>query len=630
MQKTLKLTVFLIVLMSHCILTAQDLPERESIDSKYKWNLTDIYPNWEAWQKDYDQLTSMLSSMEEYKGKLSEGPEYLYRALITDEKINILFYKVYQYPHFLRDLDSRDQAVAGKFKQAQLLYSKYQSEISWVNPELLQIPWDTMKKWLDETPELAPYRFGIQDLYRLQTHVLDEEKEKILSYFSQANRSPAAIYAELSTTDIDFPKVTLSDENEVQMTHGNYYKTLATNRNQEDRKKAFAAYYGVFEKHKNTYAAIYNAVCQKDWAMAQARNFNSTLEAALEDNNIPVVVYENLVKTVKQNTAPLQKYLELRKKLLGLDEYHLYDGSIPVIDFDKNYAYEDAKKWVGASAKPLGEEYQQKMNIALAGGWIDVFETAGKRSGAYSSNVYGVHPYMLMNYNETLSEVFTLSHELGHTIHTLLANENQPYATHDYTIFVAEVASTLNERFLLDYLLSKSQDPKERIALIQQSISNITGTFYFQTMLADFEWQVHQMVEAGKPVTTDKLREITAELDSIYYGNAVSVDELYHYVWTRIPHFYRTPYYVYQYATCFASSAQIYQDMTTGSKKDRETAKERYLNMLKSGGSDYPMNQLKAAGVDLTKPETFVAVVDQFGELVDLLEEEIIKLNETH
>jgi oligoendopeptidase F len=578
--------------------------DRESIDPQYKWKLTDIYPNWEAWQKDYDQLVTMVDSMEEFKGKLSEGPDHLYRALITDEKINILFYKVYQYPHFLRDLDSRDQAVAAKFKEAQLLFSKYQSKTSWMDPELLQIPWETMEKWLDEKPELAPYRFGIEDLYRLQSHVLDEDKEKILSYFSQANQSPAAIYAELSTTDIDFPTVTLSDEKEVQMTHGNYYKTLATNRDQQDRAKAFEAYYGVFEKNKNTYAAIYNAVCQKDWAMAQSRNFNSTLEAALEDNNIPVVVYENLVKTVKQNTAPLQKYLELRKKLLGLDEYHLYDGSIPVIDFDKNYAYEDAKKWVGASAKPLGKEYQEKMNIALTGG-----------------------PYMLMNYNETLSEVFTLSHELGHTIHTLLANENQPYATHDYTIFVAEVASTLNERFLLDYLLSQSKDPKERIALIQQSISNITGTFYFQTMLADYEWQVHQLVETGQPVTTDKLKNITAELDSIYYGNAVSVDELYHYVWTRIPHFYRTPYYVYQYATCFASSAQIYKDMTTGSKKERQAATDRYLNMLKSGGSDYPMNQLKAAGVDLTRPEAFVAVVEQFGELVDQLEKEINKLD---
>lgn len=626
MLKLLNLTLIMIIFISPFTLADERLTDQDNIDHQYKWKLSDIYPDWEAWQKDFEIVEMMVDSMASFKGKQSLGPEYLYRTLLTDEKINILFYKVYQYPHFLRDLDTRDQSVAGKFKQAQLLFSKYQSETSWMNPELLQIPWETMEKWLDETSELAPYRFEIEDLYRLQSHVLDEDKEKILSYFSQSNQSPAAIYAELSTSDIDFPKVTLSDENEVQMTHGNYYKVLATNRNQVDRKMAFEAYYGIFEKNKNTYAAIYNGVCQKDWAIAQARNFKSTLEAALENNNIPVTVYENLVTTVKKNTAPLQKYLTLRKKLLGLEAYHLYDGSIPIIDFDKTYSYEQAKKWVGASAAPLGKEYQQKMDLALTGGWIDVFESPGKRAGAYSSNVYGVHPFMLMNYNETLGEVFTLSHELGHTIHTLLANENQPYATHDYTIFVAEVASTLNERFLLDYLLKQTKDPKERIALIQQSISNITGTFYFQTMLADFELQVHGLVEKGQPVTTDKLKEITAELDSIYYGNSVSVDELYHYVWTRIPHFYRTPYYVYQYATCFASSAQIYKAMTTGSKKEMKAATDRYLAMLKSGGSDYPMNQLKKAGVDLTQPEPFLAVVEQFGHLVDLLEAEIDKL----
>jgi oligoendopeptidase F len=343
----------------------------------------------------------------------------------------------------------------------------------------------------------------------------------------------------------------------------------------------------------------------------------------LEDNNIPVAVYENLVNTVRDNTAPLQKYLKLRKHILELEEYHMYDGSIPIVDFDKMYPYEEAKKYVSASIKPLGKEYGSKMKTAMGEGWIDVFETPGKRSGAYSSNVYGVHPYMLMNYNETMNSVYTLAHELGHTIHTILASENQPFATYDYTIFVAEVASTLNERLLLDYMLSKTNDPKERVALIQQSISNITGTFYFQTMLADFEWQVHRLAEEGLPITTSKLKEITAELYTTYYGDAVELDELYHYVWTRIPHVYRSPFYVYQYATCFASSAQIYDKMTRGSKKEKKAAKESYLILLKSGGNDYPMNQLKKAGVDLTQPQTFLAVIEQFDNLVDQLEIEL-------
>ena len=627
-MKILKqISLFLFILLTFQSVAIADLPKtREEIDPQYKWKVSDIYPDWESWQNGLAQLEMLMDSMVVFKGTLAQGPDQLFRALKLDEDINILIYRVYQYPRFQWDLDTRNQEISGKVKQVQLLFAKFQTATAWIQPEMLQIPWETMAKWLDDTPELTPYRFSIEDLYRQQAHVLDEDKEKLLSYFSQLKRSPASIFVELGTSDIEFPMVTLSDGEEIQVTHGNYYKTLATNRNQDDRRTAFEAYYSLFEKNKNTYAAIYNGVCQRDWAEARARNYNSCLEATLEDNNIPVTVYENLVNTVRNNTAPLQKYLKLRKQILELEEYHLYDGSIPIVDFDKLYPYEEAKKYVGACIKPLGKEYGTKMKTALAEGWIDVFETPGKRSGAYSSNVYGVHPYMLMNYNETMGEVFTLAHELGHTIHTILASENQPFATHDYTIFVAEVASTLNERLLLDYMLSKTKDPKERVALIQQAISNITGTFYFQTMLADFEWQVHRLAEQGLPITTSKLKEITAELDSIYYGDAVEVDELYHYVWTRIPHIYRTPFYVYQYATCFASSAQIYDQMTEGSKKEKKAATERYLDLLKSGGNDYPMNQLKRAGVDLTQPETFVAVIEQFDDLVSQLEKELQQL----
>ncbi|RQV99593.1 MAG: oligoendopeptidase F [Calditrichaeota bacterium] len=604
----------------------EGIRDRDKIDPMYKWNLSDIYAGWEEWESGLSRLKVLMDSMTVFKGTLAEGPNQLYKVLKLDEDINILVYRVYQYPRFQWDLDTRDQGISEKVKIVQNLFSQFNTATAWIQPEMLQIPWETMKKWLDENEKLEPYRFGIEDLYRQQKHVLDEDKEILLSYFSQLRQNPPAVFTELSTSDIQFPTVMLSDSEEVQMTHGNYYFVLSTNRNQEDRRKAFEAYYGIFEEMKNTYAAIYNGVCQRDWASARARNYNSSLEAALEDDNIPVSVYENLVSIVRQNTAPLQRYLELRKKILGLEEYHLYDGSISIVEFDKLYPYEEAGKYVLASVEPLGKDYQQKMKTAMSGGWIDVYEAPGKRAGAYSSNVYGVHPYMLLNYNETLSEVFTLGHELGHTLHTLLASENQPFATHDYTIFVAEVASTLNERLLLDYMLEKSSDPYERIALVQQAISNITGTFYFQTMLADFELQIHKMVEENKPVTTEILKEVTRELDETYYGNAAVLDELYHYVWTRIPHLYRTPFYVYQYATCFASSAQIYQSLTSGSKKEKEQARELYLNLLKSGGNDYPMNQLKKAGVDLTKPETFLAVVEQFDGLVTQLEKEIEKL----
>ncbi len=618
--------LLLILILFYKPSSAGDILTREQIDPQYKWNLTVIYPGWEAWEAGLENLKVLMDSMSVHKGTLAQGPEQLYRVMKLNEDINVLIYRVYQYPRLQWDLDTRNQDVSGKTKQVQILFSKFQTATAWIDPEMLQIPWETMNKWLTENKKLSLYRFGIENLYRLQAHVLDEDKEKLLSYFLQLEQSPPSIYAELSTSDISFPEVVLSDTQKVQMTHGNYYYTLSTDRNQENRRKAFEAYYGIFEKNKHTYASIYNGVCQRDWAQAQARKYNSSLEAALEGDNVPVSVYENLVTIVKQNTSPMQKYLELRKRILGLQEYHLYDGSIPIVDFDKTYSYEEAKKWVLASVKPLGKEYQKRLEKALAGGWIDVYESPGKRSGAYSTDVYGVHPYMLMNYNKTLDAVFTLAHELGHTIHTQLADENQPFATHDYTIFVAEVASTLNEQLLLDYMLEQSTNPKERIALIQQAISNITNTFYFQTMLADYEWQVHRLVEEGKPVTTDRLTEINARLDSTYYGQAAVIDQLYNYVWTRIPHMYRTPFYVYQYATCYASSAQIYKNITSGSMKEQREARDRYLQLLKSGGDDYPMNQLKQAGVDLTQPETFLAVVQQFNDLVSLMEKEIDKL----
>ncbi len=600
--------------------------EREDIAAQYKWNLSDIYASWEKWETGLATLESLMDEFAALKGTLSQGPDALYRALELNDRLNILAYRVYRYPQLTSDLDTRDQFVSQKLQQVQLLFAKFGTATAWFNPELLQIPWETVDAWLHESPRMEPYIFGISDLYRQQEHVLDEDKERILSFFSTFNGTPRSIYTELSTSDIDFPTVTLSTGEELRMTSGNYSKTLATNRNQEDRRLAFETHYQVYAENKNTYSAIYNAVCQRDWAAAQARNYASTLSAALDGNNIPTEVYENLVTTVKENADPLHRYIALRKKTLGLEEYHSYDGSITLSDFDKNYPYEDIKDWIIASVKPLGKDYQQKLKAALSAGWIDVFENTGKRPGAYSANVYGIHPYMLMNYNETLDNVFTLAHELGHTMHTTLSNENQPFALHSYTIFVAEVASTFNERLLLDYLLEKSKDPRERVALLQQAIRNISGTFFFQTLLADYEWQVHQLVEQGNPITANTLSGIMGELMTTYYGDEFVKDDLLDFVWARIGHFYRTPYYVYQYATSFAASAALYDKVMHAGKKDRKQALDQYLTLLKSGGNDYPIEQLRKAGVDLTQAQAITAVIRQLDELVSLLEKELQKL----
>ena len=333
-----------------------------------------------------------------------------------------------------------------------------------------------------------------------------------------------------------------------------------------------------------------------------------------------------LVTTTRRGTAPLQRYLRLRQRLLGLETYHLYDNGIPIYKVAKEYPYDAARETVIESVAPLGPDYQAKMKKLLAGGCLDVYENDGKRSGAYSAGVYGVGPYMLLNYNDTLDAVFTLAHEAGHSMHTILAFETQPFVTANYTIFVAEVASTMNERLLLRKLLETTTDPKERFVLVQHSVDNIVGTFYTQVLFADFELQAHRLVEQGQPVTVDALKAIYGGLLKDYYGEAITLDELYRYTWARIPHFFNTPYYVFQYATCFASSAQLYKTINTGTAAERAAATERYLNLLRSGGNDQPVLQLKKAGVDLTQSATVQAVIDQMDELVSQLETEAAKI----
>lgn len=618
--------VFILIVLNSSILAQPKSLNRNDIDQQYKWNLKEVFADWTEWTKALADMEKKMDEIVSLKGTLNKGPIDLLKAYQLQDELGILSGKIYSYASFSVDIDTKNQEAAANLQKIQISYAKYGTAVSWINPELLQIPLATMEKWIDGTPELKKYRFGIEDLYRQQAHVLSEDKEKLISYYSQFAGTPYSVYSDLSTADILYPKVKLSTGEELVATSGNYSRTLRLNSNQEDRKTIFEAHYNTYKQNENTYASIYNAICQRDWAQAQARNFKSCLEANLATNNIPVSVYENLINTAKANTAPLQRYIKLRAKALGLKEYHNYDGSLPLISFKKTYPYEEAKGLVLPSVAPLGTDYQKRVEKALKAGWIDVFENTGKRTGAYSGDVYGVHPFMLLNYNETMNYVFTLAHEVGHTIHTMLADETQPFATSGYTLFVAEVASTFNERLLLDYMLEKTTDPKERAALIMQAIENINGTFYFQSQLADFELQVHKYAEEGKPITAEVLNKIMKDLYKTYNGDAVVHDDLYNTVWARISHFYTVPFYVYQYATCFASSAQIYNEIKSLKGAEKEAAIARYLNLLKSGGNDYPMAQLKKAGVDLTTSKPYEAVCKQFDELVSMLEKEVDKI----
>jgi oligoendopeptidase F len=598
--------------------------ERGAIADRFKWNLTDIFASWEAWDAAYKSLDAGIDRYAALKGTLAGGPENLLTAFRLSEDLGQLAYRVWYYPSLRYDEDQRDNAVNARRQQVQILFAKWKQAESWFSPELLQVPLATVRDWMARDGALALYRFAIENLYRQQEHVLDEAGERLMSLASRLASAPNDAYWALSTADAKFPTITLSNGEDVTVSYGQYRAILATRHDQSDREKAFVALHETYKSSLNTYAALYNAVCQRDWFQARARGYASTLEAALHGDNIPTSVVENLIETTRAGAAPLRRYHQLRRRTLGVPAYHVYDFAIPLVSFDKKYDYEQMLDWIVEAAAPLGPDYQGLMRKGLASRWIDVYENDGKRSGAYSAPVYGVHPYMLLNYTDTMDDVFTTAHEMGHSMHTILSHETQPFVYSDYTIFVAEVPSTLSEALLLEYMLARSTDPTERIVLLQHAIDNITGTFYTQVMFADYELRAHRLAEQDQPITAEILSDTYTQLLKEYYGDAVDMTPFTGITWSRIPHFFNSPYYVYQYATCFASAAKLAKQIMAGGR-DAAAARDRFLDLLRAGGSDYPMELLRRAGVDLSQPDTVRAVVDQLDDLVSRLERELEK-----
>ncbi len=602
---------------------APSLRERETIPDRFKWNLSHIFPDWETWKRAYDDLDAKTGAYAALQGTLAKGPDQLLAAYRLADEIGQLSYKVWYFVALKYDEDQRDNEMNARRQQVQILFAKFAQVSAWFSPELLSIPLTTVQEWMARSEALAVYRFAIEDLYRQQEHVLDAKGEHLLSLSSRFSSAPYDAYSALSTADVRHPTLRLSNGTEVTLTYGQYRAILATNRNQQDRAAAFVEYHKLFEASVNTYASLYNGVLQRDWFHAQSRGYRSTLDSALHGNNIPTTVVENLIASTKAGTEPLRRYHRLRKRVLGLDTYHTYDTTIPLVEVEEKYPYDDVLEWLPASVAPLGPDYQRQLTEALNSGWIDVYENPGKRSGAYSAPVYGVHPYMLLNHNDTLDAVFTLAHEVGHSMHTLLSHAHQPFVYSDYTIFIAEVPSTLSEALFLEYMLDRAKDDRERIVLLQHAIDGIVGTFYTQVLFADYELQAHRLVEDGQPITADRLSDTYFDLFRTYHGDAIDYDDQTRVTWARIPHFYSTPYYVYQYATCFASSAQLMKRLTGASGAEQAAAIDRYLTLLKSGGSDHPMALLQRAGVDLSQPEPVRAVVEQLDALVTRLEKAI-------
>jgi oligoendopeptidase F len=599
------------------------LPTRDAIPDRYKWDLTSICATWDDWSTGYKRLDDAIAAFTAFQGTLAQGPNRLLAAFKAMDEMGELSYRVWYFASLQYDEDQRNNDINARRQQVQILFARQQQASSWFNPELLAIPLETVRGWLAANSDLATYRFAIESLFHEQQHVLDEQGERLMSFAGRFNSVPYDSYSALTTADVKFPSLTLSNGNKITLTYGQYRALLETNRNQDDRAAAYRAFHQTFADSQNTYAALYNGVLQRDWFHARARGYKTTLDAALHGNNIPTSVVENLIEVTKQGVEPLRRYHRLRRRVLGGPTYRLFDVFVPLVEHTARYPYDDVGAWIVDSVAPLGREYQQNVRRAFDGRWIDVFENSGKRSGAYSAPVYGAHPFMLLNYNETLDAVFTLAHEMGHSMHTLLSHQSQPFVYAGYTIFVAEVPSTLNEALFLDLMLERARNRDERVVLLQHAIDSIASTFYTQVMFADFELQAHRLVEQDLPVTAEALNTIYAALLDAYYGDVIDKEEVSRVTWARIPHFFSTPYYVYQYATCFASTARLMQGVRSKTPAEREDGVKRYLDLLRAGGSDYPMNLLARAGVDLSQPDTVLAVSTELDTLVTRLEEEL-------
>ncbi len=624
-MKKLSLTVGLILIGIVSMNAQNDKQQKaETPDYRYNWNFTDIYPNFDTWAKDLELIKLDIPKFLEYKGKLGESAEKMLEFFEFSEKVNKTAERLYVYVSLQKDVDGKNPMYSNKEQELQTVFIQMGMNTGWISPELATVPSEKVYKWMETNPRLAVYKHDMESFYRLQEHILPEATQNIITQFSSALDATSRIYTSLSIADIEYQKVKLSTGEELIASPANANKVFTSNQNQDDRKRMGDATRVPFLKAKNTFADIYLGMLQNRWASAKLQGYKSCLERVLASNNIPKDVYTNLLKVASENSQPLQKYYELRKKALKLEKYYGSDNSVELVDFNKTYKWEEAVGVVKEALKPMGEDYGKLLQTAFQGGWIDVHEKPGKRTGAYNMSVYGLHPYILMNWDETRDNVFTLAHELGHAMHGLMANSNQPMVYSGSATVVAEVASTFNENMLLDYMLAKSTDPKEKVALLVQAIDNITGTFYRQAQFAEFEYKVHEMIEQDQPINAETFAQIYNESDIQYNGTMIERAEDGKYTWSRVPHFFNYSFYVYNYAVSFSSSSSLYEQVAKAKdKKSAQIALDKYLTLLKSGSNDYPVTLLQKAGVDLTTKEPFLAVTRRMEMLVNQLEKEL-------
>ena len=591
---------------------------RNEMDKAYQWDLTPVFENRDAWETAYTEAAAAVEKIGAIQGTLAESPEQMKAGLDAIYETLQKVEQVYLYASLLKNSDNGDSEYQKMEGMATNLYVNMSTACAFLDPEILAMPEERLEEFM-KSPCLASYRHILEDTNRARTHTLDEQGERLLAMLSDAAGTPDDSFTMLESVDMEFPMVHNEQGEEVQLTHGNY-ALFRVSPDQEVRRESFEAYHGTFQKYINTIAALYAGSVKLDTYYTKARNYDSACERALFSSNVPLQVYDSLVEAIHAGLPTMKAYLALRKKVLGLEELNMYDLYCPMVeDLDIRMTFEEAKELVLKATEPLGEEYRKLLHRAFDEHWIDVYENKGKTTGAFSCGVYGVHPYVLMNFAGSLEDAFTLAHELGHSMHSYFSDQAQDYANHDYRILVAEVASTVNEVLLTKYLLKEEKDPRRRAYILNHFLEGFRTTVYRQTLFAEFERKAHELYQNGEPLTADTLSKLYRGLNDLYYEGAVN-NPLQDVEWARIPHFY-TAFYVYQYATGFCSAVAIADDILKSGDASR------YLKFLTTGGSMYPIEELKIAGVDLTKPETVESALQVFRSSLMELEELLSELS---
>lgn len=593
----------------------KSIPTRDEVPVEHKWNLEDIFPNDEQWEEEFNQVGPVADQVKQYSGRLGENAGTLLEAFKLRDDVSHRLERLYSYARMRKDEDNTNARYQAFEDRARGLWARVEEGSAFFNPELLEVGQEKIEQFVASNGGLTVYRHALEDLFREKEHLLSASEEALLAGVSELAAGPSQIFDMLNDADLTFGEIQDEEGSSVELSQGRYLRYILSS-NRQVRRNAFLKFHESYSRNRNTIAACYATQVKSDIFYARARKYGSSLEAALYKDNIPTSVYNNLIEAVHNKMHLLHRYLELRKRTLGVDELHMYDLHVPLVpETDSEFPYERSARLVEDAVAPLGNNYQSAVKEGFSSRWTDVYETQNKSSGAYSWGVYGVHPMMLLNHQNTLRDVFTLAHEMGHSIHTYYTFKNQPFVYGNYTLFVAEVASTLNEEMLADHMLKSSDDHDVKLAVVNHSLEQFRTTLYRQTMFAEFEKIAHERAEGGEALTADLLSEIHYDLNKLYHGPGVNVDQEIAIEWARIPHFYRS-FYVYKYATGISAAVALSQQILS----EGQPAVDRYLQFLSRGSSMYSIDLLRDAGVDMSTPDPVNQALDSFEKRLDEME----------